>query len=66
MGPGELPVGAYEVFNGTELLGRMAMEQMLAGVSTRRYPTALEPVGAEVTEESRSTSRSAVSRKSWR
>ena len=26
--------------------GRMAMERMLAGVSTRRYPVALEPVGA--------------------
>ncbi len=36
---------------------------MLAGVSTRRYPVALEPVGETVTEESRSTSKSAVSRK---
>jgi putative transposase len=62
-GTGELPVPAYEVFNGTELLGRMAMERMLAGVSTRRYPVALEPVGAEVTAESKSTSKSAVSRK---
>jgi hypothetical protein len=51
------------VFNGTELLGRMAMERMLAGVSTRRYPTALEPVGEAVSEESKSTSKSAVSRK---
>jgi putative transposase len=56
-------VPAYELFNGTELLGRMAMERMLAGVSTRRYPTALEPVGGEVTEAAKSTSRSAVSRK---
>jgi len=62
-GSGELPVPAYEVFNGTELLGRMAMERMLAGVSTRRYPTALEPVGETVTEQSKSTSKSAVSRK---
>ena len=62
-GSGELPVPAYEVFNGTELLGRMAMERMLAGVSTRRYPIALEPVGDEVTAESRATSKSAVSRK---
>ena len=62
-GTGELPVPAYEVFTGTELLGRMAMERMLAGVSTRRYPVALEPVGAEVTARSRSTSKSAVSRK---
>ena len=62
-GTGELPVPAYEVFTGTELLGRMAMERMLAGVSTRRYPVALEPVGQEVTAESRSPSKSAVSRK---
>lgn len=62
-GSGELPVPAYEVFNGTELLGRMAMERMLAGVSTRRYPVALEPVGHDVTDQSKSTSKSAVSRK---
>ncbi len=62
-GTGELPVPAYDLFNGTELLGRMAMERMLAGVSTRRYPVALEPVGAEVTAGSKSTSKSAVSRK---
>src|SRR4051812_59627 len=62
-GTGELPVPAYELFNGTELLGRMAMERMLAGVSTRRYPVALEPVGGEVTAASKSTSKSAVSRR---
>jgi putative transposase len=62
-GSGELPVPAYELFNGTELLGRMAMERMLAGVSTRRYPVALEPVGEATEAEAKSTSRSAVSRK---
>jgi transposase-like protein len=62
-GTGELAVPAYELFTSTELLGKMAMERMLAGVSTRRYPAALEPVGQRVTGQSRSTSRSAVSRK---
>ena len=62
-GSGELPVPAYEVFSSTEVLGRMAMERMLAGVSTRRYPVALEPVGAQVEAEATSTSKSAVSRK---
>jgi putative transposase len=62
-GSGELSVPAYEVFNTTELLGRMALERMLAGISTRRYPAALEPVGAQVTAESGSTSKSAVSRR---
>jgi putative transposase len=62
-GAGELPVPAYELFNGTELLGQMAMERMLAGVSTRRYPVALEPVGEGVEDRAGSTSRSAVSRR---
>jgi putative transposase len=62
-GTGELPVPAYELFTSTELLGRMAMERMLAGVSTRRYPVALEPVGEQVEQDAKSTSKSAVSRK---
>jgi len=35
---------------------------MLAGVSTRRYRRTQEPVGSEVEQQARSTSRSAVSR----
>ena len=62
-GAGELPVPAYELFTSTEMLGRMAMERMLAGLSTRRYPVALEPVGEQITEKSSATSKSAVSRK---
>ena len=62
-GTGEVPVATYELFTSTELLGRMAMERMLAGVSTRRYPIALEPVGEATERDARSTSRSAVSRK---
>ena len=44
-GSGELAVPAYELFSDTEVLGRMAMERMLAGLSTRRYRVGLEPVG---------------------
>ena len=62
-GWGELPVPAYELFSRTEVLGRMAMERMLAGLSTRRYPVGLEPVGQRVEESARSTSKSAVSRR---
>ena len=62
-GSGELPVPAYELFNSTELLGKMAMERMLGGLSTRRYPVGLEPVGEAVKATARSTSKSAVSRK---
>ena len=54
---------AYELFSSTELLGRMAMERMLAGLSTRRYPVGLEPVGARVEQAATATSKSAVSRK---
>jgi len=62
-GRGELPVPAYELFSRTEVLGRMAMERMLAGLSTRRYPVGLEPVGQRVETSARSTSKSAVSRR---
>ena len=62
-GSGEVALPAYELFSSTELMGRMAMDRMLAGVSTRRYPVALEPVGEQVEAEGKSTSKSAVSRK---
>jgi transposase-like protein len=62
-GSGELAVPTYELFSGTEVLGRMAMERMLAGLSTRRYPVGLEPVGFRVEQAAVSTSKSAVSRR---
>jgi putative transposase len=60
---GELPLPSYELFSSTEVLGRMAMEKMLAGLSTRRYPAGLEPVGTEVEQQATATSKSAVSRR---
>ena len=62
-GSGELPVPAYEEFAGTEVMGRMALERMLAGLSTRHYPVGLEPVGEHVEQTSSATSKSAVSRR---
>ena len=62
-GSGELPVPAYELFSGTEVLGRMAMDRMLAGLSTRRYPVGLEPVGTRTKAVATATSKSAVSRR---
>jgi len=59
----EVALPTYELVTSTELLGAMAMERMLAKVSTRRYGAALEPVGSAVTARSRGTSRSAVSRR---
>jgi putative transposase len=62
-GSGELPIASYEAFCGAEMLGRKAMEQMLAGLSTRRYHVGLEPVGEQVSVESGSTSKSVISRR---
>ena len=44
-GTGEVAVPSYELFSSTEVLGRMAMERILAKLSARRYPLGLEPVG---------------------
>jgi putative transposase len=59
----EVAVPAYELFSSTDLLGEMALERMMAKLSTRRYAAGLEPVGTQVEEASRSTSKSAVSRR---
>jgi putative transposase len=59
----ELEIPAYEHFSSTEVLGRLAMEKMLAKLSTRRYRVGLEPVGTEVEGRSKGKSRSAISRR---
>jgi putative transposase len=62
-GSGELPLPSYELFSGTEVLGRMAMGKMLAGISTRGWHNGLEPVGTEVEQRATSASKSAISRR---
>ena len=62
-GARELAVPAYEHFSSTEILSRLAMEKMLAKLSTRRYKSGLEPVGERVEARASSTSHSAVSRR---
>lgn len=59
----EVAVPAYELFSSTDLLGQMALERMMAKLSTRRYAAGLEPVGTDVETASNSTSKSAVSRR---
>ena len=59
----ELHLESYETFASADLLSAHTVAAMLAGLSTRRYEQALEPVGAEVAEASSSTSRSSVSRR---
>ena len=62
-GSGEVAVAAYELFSSTDVLGQLALERMLAGLSTRRYRVGLEPVGTELESASKGTSKSAVSRR---
>jgi transposase-like protein len=57
----EPSVQTYEYFVDRDPLTRAVMDRMLAGVSTRKYVGVSEPVGTEVEQESRSTSKSTVS-----
>jgi putative transposase len=61
-GTSEVPLVTYAHFADRDPLCRVVLEQMLAGVSTRRYRRTQEPVGEQVETEARSTSKSAVSR----
>jgi putative transposase len=62
-GSGEIRLPSYELFSSSEVLGQMALERMLAGLSTRAYRHGLEPVGEIVQARAAATSRSAVSRR---
>ena len=61
-GDAEMHLSTYEHFADRDPLGRVVLERMLAGVSTRRYRRTQEPVGEQVETRARSTSKSAVSR----
>ena len=62
-GSGELRLPGYDLFSSTEMLGQLALEKMLAGLSSRRYPHGLEPGGQAVEAQAAATSKSAVSRR---
>ena len=62
-GSAELHLPSYDLFSSTEVLGQMAMEKMLAGLSARRYTRGLEPAGQAVEQGASATSKSAVSRR---
>jgi putative transposase len=61
-GEREVELATYAHFAARDRLTDVMFERMLAGVSTRRYARTGEPVGGEVDEAARSTSKSAVSR----
>jgi hypothetical protein len=58
-----VPLASYTHFAAEDLLTRVVMERMLAGVATRRHARTAGPVGAQVDKEAKSTSRSAISRR---
>jgi putative transposase len=59
----EVPLTSYTHFAAEDVLTRVVMERMLAGVATRRHARTAEPVGEQVTGVQKSTSRSAISRR---
>ena len=61
-GSGEVALGTYAHFADRDPLTKVVLEQMLAGVSTRRFARTREPVGQDVVDVERSASKSAVSR----
>jgi len=61
-GSAEVRLATYEHFADRDPFSRLVLERMLAGVSTRRYRRTAEPVGSEVEQTARSTSKSSVSR----
>jgi transposase-like protein len=61
-GASEVELSTYRHFAARDQLTAVVLERMLSGVSTRRYARTGEPVGEEIDESARSTSKSAVSR----
>ncbi len=58
----EVPLASYGHFASRDPLTDLVFERIMAGVSCRGFERANEPVGEEVEAESRSTSKSAISR----
>jgi len=61
-GTGEVAMATYAHFADRDPLTKVVLEQMLAGVSTRRFARTREPIGQDVLDRERSSSKSAVSR----
>src|SRR3954451_13357935 len=61
-GEREVELDTYAHFAARDQLADVMLERILAGVSTRRYARTGEPVGSDIDDVARSTSKSAVSR----
>ena len=62
-GSSEPRLESFTEASSQDLLTQVAMERMLAGISTRKYRRANEPIGSEVAESASGESRSSVSRR---
>jgi putative transposase len=60
---GEIELDGWAAFSSKDLLDRLTVERMLAGVATRRHGDVAEPLGAEVEAKAKATGRSSVSRR---
>ena len=59
----ELRLESYDTFAAVDLLADHMVASLLAGLSGRRYQSALEPVGGQVQASASGTSQSTVSRR---
>jgi putative transposase len=59
----EIELDAWAAFSSKDLLDRLTVERMLAGVATRWQVDVAEPLGAELEAKAKATGRSSVSRR---
>ena len=59
----EIELETWTAFSSKDLLDRLTVERMLAGVATRRHVDVAEPLSADLEERSKATGRSSVSRR---
>ncbi len=60
---GEVALSMFGVFTQGDLLSRVVIERMLAGVATRSFERVADPIGVTRRSQASATSRSAVSRR---
>jgi transposase-like protein len=59
----EVELQSWAAFSSKDLLDRLTVERMLAGVATRRQVEVAEPLSAEIEAKAKATGRSSVSRR---
>lgn len=59
----EVPLETFGVFAQGDLLNRVVVERMLAGVATRSFERVADPIGGQARAKATGTSKSAVSRR---